>query len=288
MKPRGMHALWNDAKTALLLGALTGLFVVVGRMIGPGWVIPMLIFGGLMNIGAWFFSDKIAIASMRARRVTRETGGELYPMIERLAQRAGIPTPKVYISPHQAPNAFATGRSPRNAAVCFTQGALDLLSRDEIEGVAAHELAHVKNHDTLISTVSATVAGVLAMIAQWGLFLGVGRREGSNPLVAIGVVILAAVGAAVIKAMISRAREFEADADGAAIAGSARGLMSALSKLDTYSRRVPLNQPNPAMNNLFIMEPLASNLRSGNPLTRLFATHPPTEKRLAALARLEG
>ncbi len=283
MKPRGVRALFNDAKTALLLGALTGLFVVVGRMIGPGWVIPMLVFGGAMNVGAWLFSDRIAIASMRAKRVN---DGPLYETVERLSQRAGLPMPKVYISPHQAPNAFATGRSPKKAAVCFTQGAMQLLTPEEIEGVAAHELAHVKNHDTLISTVAATVAGVLAMIAQWGLFLGIGRREGGNPLVMIGIIILAAVGAAVIKAMISRSREYEADADGAKLAGSPHGLMSALQKLDTLSRRAPLNQPNPAMNNLFIIEPLASSLRGGNPLTRLFASHPPTEKRLAALARL--
>ncbi len=288
MKPRGLRALANDAKTAVLLGALTGLFVIVGGAIGPGWVIPMLIIGAGINLGAWFFSDKIAIASVRARELTPETGGDLYRMIDRLRQRAGLPMPRVYISPQQAPNAFATGRSPRKAAVCFTQGAIDLLNPAELEGVAAHELAHIKNRDTLISTVAATVSGVLAMIAQYGLFLGLGRREGGNPLVMIGVVIIAAVGAAVIKAMISRSREFEADADGAAIAGSPDGLMSALGKLDALSRRIPMRQPNPAMNNLFIIEPLASNLRGGNPLTRMFATHPPTEKRLAALSRLRS
>ncbi len=282
MKPRGVRAFFNDAKTAVLLGALTGLFVLVGRMIGPGWMIPMLIFGGVMNVGAWFFSDKIAIAAMRAKRVT---SGPLYDTIARLSERAGLPTPKVYVSPHQAPNAFATGRSPKKAAVCFTRGALDLMTPEEVEGVAAHELAHIKNHDTLISTVAATVAGVLASLAYWGMFLGMGRREGGNPLVMIGIVMLAAVGAAVIKAMISRSREYEADADGAKIAGSPDGLMSALHKLESMSRRVPMNQPNPAMNNLFIVEPLASNVR-GNPLNRLFATHPPTEKRLAALERL--
>ena len=286
MKPRGLRAFVNDAKTAVLLAALTGLFIAVGAAIGPNWILPMFIMGAVMNVGAWFFSHKIAIASMRARELTPETGGDLYRMIDRLRRNAGLPMPRVYISPQQAPNAFATGRSPRKAAVCFTQGAIDLLDADELEGVAAHELAHIKNHDTLISTVAATVSGVLAMLAQYGLFLGLGRREGGNPLVMIAVIMIAAVGAAVIKAMISRSREFEADADGAAIAGSPDGLMSALNKLDALSRRVPMNQPNPAMNNLFIVEPLASNLRGGNPLTRLFATHPPTEKRLAALSRL--
>ena len=257
MKPRGLRAFVNDAKTAVLLAALTGLFIAVGAAIGPNWILPMFIMGAVMNVGAWFFSHKIAIASMRARELTPETGGDLYRMIDRLRRNAGLPMPRVYISPQQAPNAFATGRSPRKAAVCFTQGAIDLLDADELEGVAAHELAHIKNHDTLISTVAATVSGVLAMLAQYGLFLGLGRREGGNPLVMIAVIMIAAVGAAVIKAMISRSREFEADADGAAIAGSPDGLMSALNKLDALSRRVPMNQPNPAMNNLFIVEPLA-------------------------------
>ena len=288
MKPRGMRAFVNDAKTAVLLGALTGLFVLVGGAIGAGWVLPMLIIGAVMNVGAWLFSHKIAIASMRARELTPETGGDLYRMIDRLRRRAGLPMPKVYISPHTAPNAFATGRSPSKGAVCFTQGALDLLDPAELEGVAAHELAHIKNHDTLISTVAATVSGVLAMLAQYGLFLGLGRREGGNPLVMIGVVILAAVGAAVIKAMISRSREYEADADGAAIAGSPDGLMSALGKLDALSRRVPMRQPNPAMNNLFIVEPLAAYAGRGSVLGRLFATHPPTDRRLAALSKLRN
>jgi heat shock protein HtpX len=275
-------ALINNTKTALLLGALMGLFVAVGGALGQQYIIPALLLGGLVNIGAFFFSDRIAIASMRGREITAENGGDLYRMVDELRQQAGLPMPRVYLCPQQAPNAFATGRSPRKAAVAFTQGALDLLNREELAGVAAHELAHVKNRDTLTSTIAATISGVLAFIAQWFFFLRLGGREGGNPLVMFLVVILAAVGAAIIKAAISRSREFVADAEGARIAGSPNGLMSALQKLDAYSRRVPLRQPNPAQNNMFIVEPLAG----GESLMRIFASHPPTEARIRALREL--
>ncbi|MEM7629413.1 MAG: M48 family metalloprotease [Planctomycetota bacterium] len=274
----------NNFKTVLLLGGLMGLFVAVGSMWGTGGMIMALLFGGAMNLVAFFFSDTIAIKAMRGRELTPETGGGLYAMVAELAQRAELPMPRVYLCPQQAPNAFATGRSPKRGAVAFTQGAIDLLDERELRGVAAHELAHIKNRDTLISAIAATVSGVLAFLAQWGLWLGMGNRQ-TNPLVMIVVVIVAAVGAAVIKAMISRSREFVADAQGAAIAGTPEGLMSALRKLDAYSRQIPMRQPNPAQNNLFIVEPLASNLSGGGTLVRLFATHPPTEDRLRALAR---
>jgi heat shock protein HtpX len=275
-----MTAFGNNIKTVLLLGGLTGLLVAVGGMMGQQYILPFLILGALMNLGVWFFSDKIAIASMRCREVDEQSGRDLYRMVDELRRRANLPMPRVYIAPHEAPNAFATGRNPSHAAVCVTQGALQLLNRDELEGVLAHELAHIKNRDTLTSTIAATVAGALASIAQWGFLLG-GNRENSNPLVALLTVILAAVGAALIKAAISRSREYVADAHGAEIAGSPRGLMGALQKLDSYSKRIPLHSPNPAMNNLFIVEPMM-----GNSVMRLFATHPPTEKRLAALSRL--
>jgi len=270
----------NNIKTVLLLGGLTGLLVAIGGMLGQQFLIPFLVLAIAMNFGVWFFSDKIAIASMRCREVDERTGGDYYRMVDELRRRANLPMPRVYIAPHEAPNAFATGRNPSHAAVCVTEGALQLLSREELEGVMAHELAHVKNRDTLTSTIAATIAGVLAMLAQWGFLLG-GNREGSNPLVAFATMILAAVGAAMIKAAISRSREFVADADGAAIAGSPLGLMSALQRLDAYSQRIPLQQPNPAMNNLFIVEPMM-----GSSILRLFATHPPTQKRVEALARL--
>ena len=233
----------------------------------------------MMNFVAYFASDKIAIAAMQGREVDATTAPELYAMVDRLRRRAGLPMPRVYICPHEAPNAFATGRSPSRAAVAVTRGCLELLTPSELEGVIAHELAHVKHRDTLISCIAATIAGVLAFLAQWGMFLGIGRDRNSNPLLAFLTVILAAVGAAVIKAMISRSREFAADADGARIAGTPMGLVSALRKLDAYARRIPLVQPNPAQNNLFIVEPFSG----AQTLMDLFATHPPTEKRIAAL-----
>lgn len=280
----------NQTKTVLLLGGLIGLFVAVGSMWGTQGMVLALVLGGAMNVIAWFFSDKIAITAMRGREVTAdggpEVGGnissrELYRMVDELRQRAGLPMPRVYICPHDAPNAFATGRSPKKAAVAATQGLLRMMDRDEIAGVMAHELAHVKNRDTLTSCIAATIAGVLAFVAQWFFFIGGGRREGGHPLLGFVVVIVAAVGAALIKAMISRSREFVADAHGAQIAGSPEGLASALRKLDAMSRRIPLVQPNPAQNNLFIVEPLAG----GRSLVNLFATHPPTEQRIAALLR---
>lgn len=274
-----MTVFMNNFKTALLLGGLMGLFVAVGSMWGQQGMIMGLLFGGLMNVIAWFFSDKIAMAAMRGREVNAETGRDLYRMVEELSRRANLPMPRVYICPHEAPNAFATGRSPNKAAVAVTQGLLQVLNRDELEGVIAHELAHIKNRDTLISCIAATISGVLAFIAQWGMLLGGGQnREGSNPLAMFLTLILAAVGAALIKAAISRSREYVADAHAAQIVGSPHGLISALQKIEMYSKRIPLVQPNPAQNNLFIIEPFG-----GNAAIRLFATHPPTESRIRAL-----
>jgi len=275
-----MIAFKNNLKTVFLLAALFGLLVWVGSYWGRQGMIMFGAIGLLMNFGAWFFSDKIAIKSMRGQEVNEQTAPELYRMIEDLSRRAGLPMPRVFVCPHDAPNAFATGRNPRHAAVAVTSGALRLLDRDELEGVMAHELAHVKNRDTLTSTIAATIAGIFSMIAQSFMFFGMGgnNREGGNPLAVLLVVILGAVGAVLIKAMISRAREFVADADGAAIAGSPHGLASALRKLDSVAKQVPLHQPNPAMNNLFIVEPFM-----GRTITNMFASHPPTEKRVAAL-----
>ncbi|RMH23563.1 MAG: protease HtpX [Planctomycetota bacterium] len=272
----------NNLKTVLLLGALTALFVVVGAQWGRAGMTIALIFGAGVNLAAWFFSDRIAIAAMRGREVDARTAPDLVGMVDRLRRQAGLPMPRVYLCPHDAPNAFATGRSPRKAAVAVTQGALRLLDERELEGVIAHELAHIRHRDTLISCVAATIAGVLAWVAQWGFFMMGGRREGQNPLVMILTVIVAAVAAAMIKSMISRSREFAADAGGAEIAGTPDGLISALAKLDAYSRRVPLVQPNPAQNNLFIVEPFGGS----RTLLSLFATHPPTEIRIRRLESL--
>jgi heat shock protein HtpX len=273
-----MVAFKNNVKTAVLLGALFGLLVWVGSFWGTGGMIFFGIIAVFMNFAAWFYSDRIAVAAMRGQAVGPDS--DLYHMVERLADRAELPVPRVYICPHEAPNAFATGRNPKHAAVAVTQGALRLLDRDELEGVIGHELAHVKNRDTLTSTIAATVAGLFSMLAYWGFLFGMGRGgRGGHPLALLGVVLLGAVGAALIKAMISRSREFVADADGARIAGSPHGLVSALRKLESYSKRIPMHNPNPAMNNMFIVEPLTG----GQTLVNLFASHPPTEKRVAAL-----
>ena len=279
-------SIWiNNLKTVFLLGALTALLVLVGAQWGRTGMTIALIFGGGMNLVAWFFSDKIAIATMRCRQVDAKTAPQLVAIVDRLRQRAGLPMPRVYISPHEAPNAFATGRNPRHASVAVTEGALKLLSPDELAGVLGHELAHVLHRDTLISSVAATMAGVLAWIAQWGFFMMGGRRSGGgNPLVMILTVIMAAVAAAMIKAMISRSREFAADAGGAEIAGTPDGLIAALRKLETYSKRIPLVQPNPAQNNLFIIEPFGG----ARSLVNLFSTHPKTEIRIRELEKLRG
>lgn len=272
----------NNVKTAVLMAALFGLLVLVGSYWGTSGMIIAGVFGVIMNFGAWFYSDKIAVAAMRGQEVGPNAGGraaQLYETVERLSQRAGLPMPRVYICPQEAPNAFATGRNPGHAAVAVTAGAMNLLDQHELEGVIAHELAHVKNRDTLTSTIAATVAGIFSMLAYTMFFFG-GNR-GGNPLAAIGMILLGMIGAALIKAMISRSREFVADADGAKIAGTPNGLVSALQKLDAYSRRIPLHNPNPAMNNMFIIEPLAGD--AGRTLTNLFASHPPTERRISAL-----
>jgi heat shock protein HtpX len=278
----------NNVKTAVLLGSLMGLCLLVGSFFGRQGLFIALIFGSLMNLVAFFFSDKIAIASMRGQEVTAGSpgvGGQLYAMVDELRQRAGLPMPRVYICPIDAPNAFATGRSPSSAAVAITEGALRLMSAEEVRGVMAHELAHVKNRDTLTSCVAAIIAGVLSYFAQFGLYFGGGRdREGGNPIFMLVAVLLAPLAAGVIKAMISRSREFVADNDGARIAGTPDGLISALQKLDGYSRRIPMPMHNPAMNNMFIIEPFAG-MRT---LANLFASHPPTQKRVEALLAARG
>jgi len=276
-----MTVFWNNTKTAFLLAALFALLVWVGSFWGTQGMIVMGVFAVFMNFGAWFFSDRIAIAAMRGQPVDEASAPQLYHMVRRLAQRAELPMPRVYVCPQEAPNAFATGRNPRHSAVAVTRGALNLLDEHELEGVMAHELAHIKNRDTLTSTIAATVAGIFSMLAYWGFLFGMGNRQGGNPLALLAMIILGAVGAALIKAAISRSREFVADAEGAQIAGTPNGLASALRKLEAYSKRVPMQNPNPAMNNMFIIEPWV-----GEKITGLFATHPPTEKRIEALMRM--
>ena len=269
----------NGLKTALLLGVLSGLLLLIGDLAGGADGL-MIAFGFavLMNFGSYWFSDKIVLRMYRAQQVGPEH--PLYQVTARLAQRAGLPMPKVYIIPDASPNAFATGRNPSHAAVAATQGIVQALSESELEGVIAHELAHVKNRDILISSVAATVAAAIMMFARFAMFFGGSRddREGnSNPIVLLAMMILAPFAAMLIQAAISRSREFAADATGAEIAGNPYGLADALQKIEAVARRVPLDA-NPATAHMFIMKPF-----TGGGLMNLFSTHPPTAARVAAL-----
>ncbi len=281
-----MTRLWNNTKTAMLLGGLFGIILLIGSYWGTQGLIMAFIFGGMMNVFAFFFSDKIAIASMQGQEADPRDDADLIEMVSRLARNANMPMPKVYICPHRTPNAFATGRSPSKAAVAVTQGAMQLLNYDELEGVIGHELAHIKNRDTLISTVAATIAGALNMLG-WMLMLGGGGNrdgEGGNPLIALAMVIFAPIAAGLIQMAISRSREFVADHDGAVIAGSPHGLISALRKLEAMNERIPLATNNPTQNHMFIVEPFSGK----HGITKLFMTHPPTEQRVAALQKMAG
>lgn len=272
----------NNVKTAVLLGSMFGLILLIGAQWGQQGLLMALIFGGLTNWIAYFFSDKIALAAMQGQQVDEQTAPDLVHMVARLAKNANLPMPKVYICPQEAPNAFATGRNPRHAAVAVTQGALRLLSYEELEGVMAHELAHIKNRDTLISTVAATIAGAISYLGWMAMWFGGGNnREGGNPLLALLLVILAPIAAALIQMAISRSREYVADAEGARIAGTPWGLINALRKLDAMSRRIPLAHENPSQNHMFIVQPF-----SGASFSKLFSTHPATEDRIAKLEEL--
>jgi heat shock protein HtpX len=269
----------NGAKTVLLLGALSGLLLVLGELAGgsQGLMIAFA-FAVVMNIGSYWFSDKIVLRMYQAREVGAEH--PLYQSVARLAQRAGLPMPKVYVIPGSSPNAFATGRNPSHAAVAATEGIIQVLSTEELEGVMAHELAHVKNHDILISSVAATIAAAIMMFARMAMFMGGGRDDregGSNPIVLLAMLILAPIAAFFVQMAISRSREFAADATGAQIAGNPYGLANALRKIEAASKRVPL-EANPATAHMFIIKPF-----TGGGLSALFSSHPPTEKRISAL-----
>jgi len=271
----------NGLKTALLLGLMSGLLLVIGEVAGgASGMMMMFVLAVAMNIGSYWFSDKIVLRMYHAQQVGAEH--PLYAMTARLAQKAGLPMPKVYIIPDQSPNAFATGRNPSHAAVAATQGIMEVLSESELEGVIAHELAHVKHRDILTSSVAATIAAAIMMFARMAMFFGGSRddREGSsNPIVLIAMMILAPIAAMLIQSAISRSREFAADAEGARIVGAPQGLASALQKIEAVSKRVPLDA-NPATAHMFIMKPL-----TGRGLMAMFSTHPPTEARVAALLR---
>ena len=269
----------NGLKTTLLLGALSGLLLLIGEYLGgPSGMMTAFVFAALMNLGSYWFSDKIVLRMYRAQEVP--PSHPLYQITERLVRRSNMPMPKVYIIPDQSPNAFATGRNPSHAAVAATEGILQVLSESELEGVIAHELAHVKNRDILTSSIAATLAAAIMMVARMAMFFGGSRDDrdgGSNPIVLLAMMILAPLAAMLIQFAISRSREFAADATGAAIVGSPYGLADALRKIDAIAKRVPLDA-NPATAHMFIVKPF-----TGGGLMSLFSTHPPMEARIRAL-----
>jgi heat shock protein HtpX len=278
--------MFNLLKTAVLMAAITALFMAIGRMIGgqQGMVLALVIALG-MNFFSYWFSDKLVLRMYNAQEVDAQSAPQFYRMVQELAQRAGIPMPRVYLINEDAPNAFATGRNPDNAAVAATTGILRVLSERELRGVMAHELAHVKHRDILISTISATMAGAISMLANFAMFFGGRDDEGRpvNPIVSILVMILAPLAASLIQMAISRAREFEADRGGAEISGDPQALASALQKIHRVAQGVPLEttERHPETAQMMIMNPL-----SGRGMAGLFSTHPSTEERVERLLEM--
>lgn len=275
--------MFNLMKTAILMAAITALFMVIGQFLGgqTGMMIALAVAVG-MNFYSYWFSDKMVLRMYNAQEVDAQSAPQFYRMVQELAERAQMPMPRVYLINEQAPNAFATGRNPENAAVAATTGILRVLNERELRGVMAHELAHVKNRDILISTISATMAGAISMLANFGMMLGGRDSEGrpANPLVSILVMFLAPLAASVIQMAISRAREFEADRGGAEISGDPAALASALQKIQRVAQGVPLEatERHPETAQMMIMNPL-----SGGGLRGLFSTHPATEERVERL-----
>jgi heat shock protein HtpX len=276
---------YNNVKTAVLLGLLSGLILLAGQAIGgrTGLTVALFMAAG-MNLVSYFFSDKIALMATGAREVGPDH--ELYQITAKLAQRANLPMPRVYVSPEQAPNAFATGRNPRHAAVCATEGLLQVLNRNEVAGVMAHELAHVKHRDILITSIAATIGAAISYLGYMFMWGGGSRDDreggggggGGNPLAGLLVLIRGPLAAGLIQAAIRRSREFNADTAGAEIAGDPMYLASALEKIHAYAHRIPM-EVNPAFNSMFIAEPL--NVFGS--VAKMFSTHPPLEARLQNL-----
>ena len=275
--------MFNILKTAVLMAAITALFMAIGGMIGgrSGMMIALLVAVG-MNFFSYWFSDTMVLKMYNAREVDATTAPRFYAMVQDLAQRAQLPMPRVYLIDESAPNAFATGRNPDHAAVAATTGILNVLTERELRGVMAHELAHVKHRDILISTISATMAGAISMLANFAMFFGGRDSEGrpSNPIAGIAVALLAPLAASLIQMAISRAREFEADRGGAEISGDPHALASALQKIHRYAQGMPLEaaERHPETAQMMIMNPL-----SGGGLRGMFSTHPSTEERVARL-----
>ncbi len=280
----------NTFKTATLLTGLTLILLFAGQLIaGERGVTIALGMAVVMNLMGYFMSDKIALAMSGAQPVSREQAPRLYAITERLCQRAGIPLPRLYVIPQPAPNAFATGRSPRHAAVAVTAGLLELMNEDEVEGVIAHELAHVRNYDILTASVAATLAGAITYLAQFGhfamIFGGGHSRDdrddrGGNAFVALLMIILAPIAATLVQLAISRSREYAADATAARMVGHPNGLIRALEKLGYYNKRIPMDV-SPASASMYIVAPF-----TGGGWTRLFSTHPPLEQRIVALREM--
>lgn len=278
--------MFNWLKTTILMAAIVALFGVVGMALGgrEGMILALL-FGGAMNFFAYWFSDKMVLRMYNAQEVDAYSSPYLYRIVAELAQRAGLPMPRVYIIDEAQPNAFATGRDPEHAAVAATRGIIELLSERELRGVMAHEIAHIRHRDILISTIAATLAGAISMLANFAMLFGGRDSEGrpANPIAAILVAILAPLAASLIQMAISRAREFEADRGGAEISGDPLALASALAKIDAYARGIPMYtaEAHPETAQMMIMNPL-----SGGGLKSLFSTHPATEERIARLKAL--
>jgi heat shock protein HtpX len=270
----------NNVKTFVLMGALVALFGAAGQLLGGSQGLVMaLVFGSLFNFVMYFFSDRLVLKMYRAQVVTEAQAPELYRMVDRLRQRAGLPMPVLAVAPHEQPNAFATGRSPSKAVVAVTTGILKSMPQEELEGVIAHELAHIKNRDMLIATVAAGIAGALGNLPYLFLFGGGGDDEGGHPFAQLARLLLAPIGAMVIQIAVSRQREFEADRVGALILGRPMPLAHALVRLDAMARRIPM-QVAPAAAPLAQVNPLAAY---GGGMAKLFSTHPPTEERVARL-----
>jgi heat shock protein HtpX len=275
--------MFNLMKTAILMAAITALFMLLGQMLGgrSGMMLALVIALGL-NFFSYWFSDKIVLRMTNAREVDEQTAPHFVRMVRELATKAGLPMPRVYLIDEQAPNAFATGRNPQHAAVAATTGIVQLLSERELRGVMAHELAHVRHRDILISTISATMAGAIGMLANFAMFFGGRDSEGrpANPIAGILVAILAPIAASLIQMAISRAREFEADRGGAEISGDPQALASALQKIHRYAQNIPMQavERHPETAQMMIMNPL-----SGGALRGLFSTHPSTEERVERL-----
>lgn len=281
----------NRTKTVILLATLTAVLVWAGDTLGgQTGLLTALVFAGIMNFGAYWWSDRLILRMFNAQEVTEREAPALHQLVRDLALRGGIPMPRVYVIPEAAPNAFATGRNPQRAAVAVTEGLMRVLEREELEGVVAHELGHVRNRDTLVMTIAATIAGAVSMLAHLGhmAFLFGGSRSsdereegGSHPLAGLLGIIVAPIAAMLIQAAISRSREFLADEAGARLCGNPRALASALKKIEALSRARPMTAGSPATAPLFIVNPF-----SGGGVLRLFSTHPPTEQRVARLELL--